>query len=142
MRSEQAALVRKSFDAMWPMYRKIADLCYTRLFELAPDTRALFPSDMDRQRFKLMDMIAALVGALDHRELFQSLITHSGRKHADFGVRPSQYIVFGEALIWSLERQFGEAFTPDVKQAWRGLYAIVQDEMVRAGASRLSSSDG
>src|SRR5437588_7248797 len=60
------------------------DLCYTRLFELAPDTRALFPGDMDRQRFKLMDMIAALVGALDHRELFQSLITHSGRKHARF----------------------------------------------------------
>src|SRR5947209_18223300 len=84
MTPEQAALVRKSFDAMWPMHRKIADLCYTRLFELAPDTRALFPGDMDRQRFKLMDMIAALVGALDHRELFQSLITHSGRKHARF----------------------------------------------------------
>ena len=43
----------------------IADLCYSRFFELAPDARDLFPSDMERQRIKLMDMIAALVGSLE-----------------------------------------------------------------------------
>jgi hypothetical protein len=43
----------------------IADLCYSRFFELAPDAKDLFRSDMERQRVKLMDMIAALVGSLD-----------------------------------------------------------------------------
>ena len=70
MTPEQVNLIRKSFDAMWPMRGDFADLCYSRFFELAPDTRALFPSDMKRQRLKLMDMIAALVGSLDQRELF------------------------------------------------------------------------
>jgi hypothetical protein len=32
---------------------------------------------------KLMDMIATLVGSLDGRPLFQSLVTNSGRKHTD-----------------------------------------------------------
>ena len=53
----------------------VADLCYSRFFELASDTRALFPSDMKRQRLRLMDTIAALVGSLDQRELFESLVT-------------------------------------------------------------------
>jgi hemoglobin-like flavoprotein len=130
MTPEQVDLIRKSFDAMWPMRRDIADLCYSRFFELAPDARGLFPSDMERQRIKLMDMIAALVGSLNQRALFQSLVTHSGRQHARFGVQPSQYAAMGEALIWSLERKFGASFTPELRDSWRALYATVQVEML------------
>src|ERR1700751_289903 len=132
MTPEQVDLLRKSFDAMYPMRRDIADLCYSRFFELAPDARDLFPSDMERQRVKLMDMIAALVGSLDQRALFQSLVTHSGRQHARFGVQPSQYAALGEALIWSLECKFGASFTPELRESWRALYATVQVEMLRA----------
>lgn len=47
---------------MWPIRRDIADLCYSRFFELAPDARDLFAGDMERQRMKL-----------DERPLFQSI---------------------------------------------------------------------
>ena len=136
MTPEQADLIRKSFDAMWSMRGDIADLCYSRFFELAPDAKDLFRSDMERQRVKLMDMIAALVGTLDQRELFQSLATQSGRQHARFGVRPSHYDALGEALMWSLERKFGASFTPELRASWGALYAAVQVEMLRAGAQR------
>jgi hemoglobin-like flavoprotein len=136
MTPEQADLIRKSFDTMWPMHRSIADLCYRRSFELAPEAMGMFPRDMDRQKLKLMNMIAALVGALDQRELFQSLIRRSGRQHVGFGVKPSQYGALGEALIWSFERQFGVAFTPELREAWKELYSIVQEAMLRAGAER------
>jgi hemoglobin-like flavoprotein len=134
MTPEQVDLIRKSFDAMWPMRRDIADLCYSRFFELAPDARDLFPGDMEQQRIKLMDMIAALVGSLDQRALFQSLVTHSGRQHARFGVQPSQYAALGEALMWSLECKFGASFTAELRESWRALYATVQVEMLRAAA--------
>ena len=127
MTPEQVDLLRKSFDAMYPMRRDIADLCYSRFFELAPDARDLFPGDMERQRIKLMDMIAALVGPL-----FQSLVADSGRRHAEFGVQPSQYAAMGEALMWSLECKFGASFTPELQESWRALYATVQVEMLRA----------
>jgi hypothetical protein len=42
-------------------------------FLLAPDAQGLFRSDMERQYLKLMDMIAAIVGTLDKREMFQSI---------------------------------------------------------------------
>jgi len=36
MTSEQIDLVRKSFDALWPFRRKLAEQFYGRFFELAP----------------------------------------------------------------------------------------------------------
>jgi hemoglobin-like flavoprotein len=133
MTPEQVDLVRHSFDAMWPIRRKLADIFYSRFFELAPDAKRLFPSDMERQHLKLMDSIAAIVGALDKRELFQSIISHTGRQHAQFGARASHFTAFGDALIGGLETQFGPAFTPQVKDAWIALYQDVASEMLRVG---------
>ena len=73
MTPEQIDLVRKSFDALWPYRRRLAEQFYGRFFELAPDTRRLFPDDMEKQQLKLMDTIAAIVGTLDQREIFQSI---------------------------------------------------------------------
>jgi hemoglobin-like flavoprotein len=132
MAPEQVGLIQRSFDAIWPIRRKLAGSFYSRFFELAPDTQRLFANDLERQHLKLMDMIAAIVGALDKRELFQSLITHSGRQHAQFGVKSSHFVAFGDALIWSLEQQFGPAFTPELREAWIALYDAVQYKMMRA----------
>jgi hemoglobin-like flavoprotein len=140
MTSEQIDLVRKSFDALWPFRRKLAEQFYARFFELAPDTRRLFPNNMERQQLKLMDTIAAIVGTLDRREICQSVISHTGRKHADFGVQTSHFTAFGEALIWGLQQQFGPAFTPEVQQAWIVLYDAIQMEMMVAGKSNSEHS--
>src|SRR5262245_46604388 len=130
MTPKEADLIRHSFDAIWPVRRKVAELFYRRFFELAPDAQRLFPSDMERQHLKLMDMIAAIVGALDECELFQSIISHTGRQHARFGVNPSHFIAFGDALIW--KQQFGPEFTPELREAWITLYNAVRSEMIRA----------
>jgi hemoglobin-like flavoprotein len=136
MTPEQIDLVRHSFDAMWPIKRKLAEIFYTRFFELAPDAKRLFPGDMERQHLKLMDSIAAIVGALDKRDLFQSIISHSGRQHAQFGARASHFVAFGDALIWGLETQFGPAFTPQLREAWTALYQDVASEMLRVAQPR------
>src|SRR6516225_8125067 len=128
MTPKQADLIRRSFDAIWPVRRKID----RRFFELANEAQRMFPSDMERQHLKLMDMIAAIVGALDERELFQLIISHTGRQHARFGVNPSHFVAFGAALIWSLEQQFGPAFTPELREAWIALYNAVRSDQEAA----------
>jgi hemoglobin-like flavoprotein len=133
MTPKQVVLIRRSFDAIWPVRRKLADQFYRRFFELAPDAQGLFRGDMERQYLKLMNMIAAIVGTLDKREMFQSIITHSGRQHAQFGAKPSHFAAFGDALIWGLEQQLGGAFTPEMRRAWITLYDAVQSEMIGAG---------
>jgi hemoglobin-like flavoprotein len=90
---------------------------------------------MERQYLKLMNTIAAIVGALDNRALFQSLVGHTARQHAQFGVTASQLAAFGEALISGLEEQFGTAFTSELRGAWTELYEDVRTEMVKAAGT-------
>jgi nitric oxide dioxygenase len=132
MTPKQSDLIRRSFDAIWPVRKTFATLFYRKFFELAPDTQHLFSNDLERQHLKLMDMIAAIVGALEHDELFHSLIDYAGRQHADFGVSSKHFTAFGEGLIWCLQEQFGPAFTPELREAWITLYDAVQSNMMRA----------
>ncbi len=132
MTPEQVDLVQRSFDKLWPVRREFAALFYRRFFELAPDAQTLFPNDLERQYLMLMDMLAAVVGALDKRELFQSMTTYAGRRHARFGARPPHFIAFGDALIWCSEQQFGESFTPELRQGWITLYEAVRGKMISA----------
>jgi hemoglobin-like flavoprotein len=88
---------------------------------------------MERHHLKLMDMIAAIVGTLEKHETFQSIISYSGRQHAQFGAKPLHFTAFGEAWIWCMQQQFGASFTPEMKEAWLKLYDAVQNEMIRAG---------
>ena len=128
--STQIELVRRSFDSI--RRREFAEMFYRRFFELAPQTRALFPSDLERQYLTLMNMITALVGALDKRELFQSMTTYAGVQHARFGAKPANFIAFREALLWCLEQQFDSTFTPELRAAWVTLYDAVQKKMISA----------
>jgi hemoglobin-like flavoprotein len=136
MNPEQVNLITQSFDEMWPLRRNLAAKFYARFFANAPDAQRLFPNDMERQYLKLMDTIAAIVGALNNHALFQSIIAHTARQHARFGVTASQLAAFGEALIWGLEEQFGSAFTLELRRAWIELYDSVQTEMMRAAQNR------
>ena len=79
-----------------------------------------------------MNTIAAIVGALDNRALFHSIIGHTALQHARFGMTSSQLTAFGDALIWSLEQQLGGAFTPVLREAWIALYKEMQTEMINA----------
>lgn len=128
----QIELVRRSFDAIWPVRARLAALFYRRFFELVPDARPLFPRDMERQNLKLMDMIAAILGAIENRDLFRSILHHTGRDHARFGAKPGHFDAFGEALLWGLEQQFGEGFTAEHREAWSKVYAAVKRDMVAA----------
>jgi len=135
MSPEQVELITRSFDEMWPLRRNLAAKFYARFFANAPDARRLFPDDMERQYLKLMNTIAAIVGALDNRALFQSIVGHTARQHAQFGVTASQLAAFGEALISGLEEQFGAAFTSELRGAWTELYEDVRTEMVKAAGT-------
>jgi nitric oxide dioxygenase len=53
-----------------------------------------------------------------------------GGRHLRYGVRPEHFDVGGDALLWTLEQGLGEAFTPDVREAWAAAWNIVAGAMV------------
>jgi hemoglobin-like flavoprotein len=120
---EQKQLVRSSWALVRPIQDEAARLFYGRLFEADPSTRHLFAhSDMGRQGRMLMQTINIAVTSLDRLEKIQPAIEDLGRRHAGYGVTHEHYSSVGGALLWTLRQGLGEAFTPEVEEAWAETY--------------------
>ena len=132
MTPDQMMLLRMSFVTVMSRKAESGGLFYDRLFEIAPELRPMFKSDMDAQAHKFIEMLAIIVGLLnDPTELTQTL-TQLSHRHRGYGVRDEHYDKVGAALTWALGRTMGDAFTPELETAWRDLYTMVASAMKRA----------
>jgi hemoglobin-like flavoprotein len=122
-------LVRASFAKVLPIKAVAADLFYNRLFEIAPQLRPLFPQDLNEQKVKLMSMIAAAVGGLHDLKTLVPHVKALGARHAGYGVTVAHYGIVADALMWTLERGLGDAFTAEVRSAWAKVYGVLAGTM-------------
>ena len=133
MRAETERLVRESWARFEPIAVQSARFFYDKLFELAPGASRLFArTDMDAQGEKVMSMFAEIVRTLDQPETLVAEMADLGRRHVQYGVQDSQYDSVGSALLWTLEQGPGEAFTPEIRDAWTEAYLYVSTIARRA----------
>ena len=108
MTPEQVKLVQDSFGKVVPIAGTAADLFYNRLFEIAPEVKPLFKGDLTEQKKKLIAMRATV----------------------SYGVQAKDYTPVGAALLWTLEKGLGEAWTKDVADAWVAAYTTLSGFMI------------
>jgi hemoglobin-like flavoprotein len=130
----QIDLVKSSWAKVAPIADDAAALFYGRLFELDPELKSLFKSDMKEQGRKLMAMLNTAVNSLDKVETIVPAVQDMGRRHVDYGVKDENYDTVGAALLWTLEQGLGEGFTEEVKAAWVDTYTLVATTMKAAAA--------
>lgn len=127
--SRQKMLVQESFAALAPIAEDAMALFYRRLFELDPALRRMFPADMASQHRKLAQMLTAAVKGLDHLDRLVPVVQDLGRRHAGYGVTDAHYETVGSALLWTLEKGLGSAFTPETNDAWATVYGLLASVM-------------
>jgi hemoglobin-like flavoprotein len=133
MKPDTERLIRESWSRFQPVAEQSAAFFYEKLFELDPGAQPLFArTDMEAQGRKVMQMFAEIVRLLDQPEALVHEVADLGRRHVHYGVRDSQYDSVGTALLWTLERALGPAFTDDVRDAWTEAYLLVSTVARRA----------
>ena len=130
MTPEQVHLIQGTSDVLISIGSRVADHFYDELFRIAPGVRPLFPDDLTKQKIKLMETLAAVVGYVTHPEMFASVTRQVGRRHAGYGALAAHYGPVGSCLLASLGEVLGPRFTPEVRQAWAALYGEVAALMV------------
>ena len=130
MTPEQVKLVQTSFAKVAPIADQAAVIFYDRLFEVAPAVKAMFPTDMTEQRKKLMATLAVVVNGLANLESILPAASALATRHVSYGAKPEHYPVVGGALLWTLEKGLGEAWTPDVAAAWTSAYGTLSTYMI------------
>jgi hemoglobin-like flavoprotein len=134
----QKVLVQESFATIIPIADDAAALFYRRLFEIDPSLRRMFRGDMSEQRKKLLQMLTAAVKGLDRLDQLVPVVQELGRRHATYGVADAHYDTVGEALLWTLEKGLGSAFTPETKEAWATVYGLLASTMQEAARETLA----
>ena len=136
----QIALVQKSFAVIAPIADDAAVLFYQRLFEIDPSLKSMFRGDMAEQRRKLMQMLTAAVKGLQRLDRLVPVLEDLGRRHIGYGVTDQHYDTVGAALLWTLEKGLGRAFTPEAKEAWTAVYGLLANTMRNAAARQLAAA--
>jgi hypothetical protein len=76
----------------------------------------------------------AMVAALLDGERGAEELAAIGRRHAGYGACEADFDDVGIALLTSLRRVLGAAYTPEVEQAWAAAYGEMAEAMIAAAA--------
>lgn len=143
MTPDELAIVERDAASIAERTSQFSEAFYDTLFDLAPETRSLFPHDMTPQRQKLADELLLLVdtaatwratgGLAGFVERAQDL----GRSHASYGVTNPMYDVVGVTPLAAL-RLCLDGFDDAHEAVWSKLYRRVADTM-REGADGCAS---
>jgi nitric oxide dioxygenase len=130
MTPDDVELVQSTFEQVRPISQEAAGMFYGRLFEIAPEAKPLFKGDMAEQGRKLMATLAVVVGSLHSLPTILPAVSTLAKKHVEYGVKPSHYAAVGAALLWTLERGLGAAWTPEAAAAWTNAYTTLSNFMI------------
>lgn len=125
-----AEVLRESLAVAAADPRGFAARFYERLFELAPNARALFPADLQAQQEKFAQTLVTIVAFADDPTALISGLRQLGTRHVAYGAQPLHYAMVGEALLWTLDRSGPADLGNDGRAAWRRLYGWIVAEML------------
>lgn len=147
---EHKRAIRRSWRLLVPLGDTVTELFYRRMFEVRPEYRRLFPTDMSSQKQKLLATLGFAVKSLDwpyeewaadvdpEDDLFLVVLA-LGRRHRNlYHVEDDQYGPVGEILMWTLEQGLGPAFDTGTREAWARVYELLSMTMRLAGAAELT----
>ena len=141
MTPEQVKLIKLSFVPLMSRKLEAGKLFYQRLFEIAPETRSMFKPDIDAQAEKLMQTLGLAISSLNDMPTLLGMLKSLGRQHVAYGVKEEHYAKVGAALLWTLEKMLGDAFTDEARIAWTDLYKTVAAVMYDASQETESRND-
>jgi nitric oxide dioxygenase len=129
-------VVRETLPVIAENIQEIADRFYRHMFTAHPE---LLDGTFNRgnqaegtQQQALAGSVAAFAGALvntpDH--LPQHLLSRVAHKHASLGIRPDQYRVVYDNLMWAIGDVLGDAVTPQIAAAWDEVYWLMANTLI------------
>lgn len=130
MTPQRVNQVQASFIKVAQIANRAAALFYGRLFETAPETRALFRGDIDTQGAE------ADVRPRDRCEQsrrFRRIVPVArdlAKRHIAYGVTPEHYSLVESALLWTLEQGLADEFTLALRAAWKAAYSALSEVMI------------
>lgn len=131
---EAISLIQESHSVAASVMPQVVENFYSRLFTRHPALRAMFPSDMNRQREHLTIAIALVARNASRLDLLSEPLRQLGARHVAYGAKADHYPVVRDLMLESLAEVLGGAWTPLHHRAWHGALTAVAAVMLTGAA--------
>ena len=88
-----------------------------------------------------MATLAVVVNGLGNLESVLPAARALAIRHGGYGARAEHYPVVGGALLWTLEKGLGDAWTPEVADAWTAAYGALSGFMISEAYGRPQAAE-
>ncbi|UNK45164.1 FAD-binding oxidoreductase [Arthrobacter sulfonylureivorans] len=129
-------IVKATLPVVGENIQEIAQRFYRHMFEERPELLdGLFNRGNQadgKQQQALAGSIAAFATTLIEKpdDLPDHLLSRIAHKHVSLGLRPDQYQIVHDNLMWAIGDVLGEAVTPPVAAAWDEVYWLMANLLI------------
>lgn len=123
-------LVQTSWNLVSEYSTEIIRLFYKYLFESAPEVKPMFRSDQATQEQRMALMINTIVNSVDSLDEFRGSISQLAKSHTHMGVKREYFPLVVNALVNSIEEQYGRGFTSAHRRAWLKILTHISNIMI------------
>lgn len=121
----------------WARIRRpdqFAQVFFDELLAHDPSLRPLFKANMEKQSERFAQMLGHLIKNLDKFESQRMVIQRLGRDHSEYGVRISNFEIFGVVLMNALKQHTELNLSQREQDSWADFYFVLCQEMAKGMA--------
>lgn len=106
------------------------DTFYRLLFKHYPQSRSLFPADLNTQKTSLLSMIHNIVNGIDYLDELNDTLIQLGKRHKQAGVTKDMFNYFIIAFVTSANLSSNYSFTDEELNAWECAFRKISEIML------------
>lgn len=137
----EAKKVQESWRFVLANSTDIGKMFYERLFELVPELKVYFKTDIALQSEKFTSTITVILAKAYGGYSFMGDVKHLASRHSMYGARAEHYDRVGEALLWTLEKAMGNKWDNELKSIWKSMYCQLSELMIKSSEGHEENSD-
>jgi nitric oxide dioxygenase len=121
---------------------ELARVFYRRLFDVHPNLRPMFPSNLAAQQTRLLDTLRFVTHTLRAPTEVRDRLRRLGEFHRGRHVRPEHYPIVCEGLLAAMAEISGRDWTPTLEAEWRRALQQISIIMIKGAIAAPPSNRG
>ncbi|MFC7393268.1 NO-inducible flavohemoprotein [Scopulibacillus cellulosilyticus] len=113
---------------------EITEAFYEHMFSEHPELYNVFNQTHQKegkQPRALAKLVYQAAAHIDRLEEVLSAVKVVAHKHRSIGIRPDQYPIVGENLLWAIKHVLGDQATDDIMKAWEIAYGEIANVFIQ-----------
>jgi nitric oxide dioxygenase len=130
---EDINIIKATVPAVGEYGWTVTNAFYQNLLHDAPQLNNVFNQANQatgHQARALANAVYAYAQNIEHPEVLASALENINHKHVSLFVQPEQYDIVGKYLLDAFGQILGDAFTPNVRNAWAAAYGQLAKMMI------------